>query len=394
MAKSPIIRVSFLSDTKDLVKGIDKAESSLDDFADASKRAGDGLDRAGEAADTMDTRAMGFRDTMTGVEDTMKGVGEIAKGDLFSGFLTLGMGIGDLGSGIYNFVIPGLKALSLSSLTAAKDMVASAAKQGVAWVKLGVQSLLHAGKVAAAWLIAMGPIALVIAAVIAVVALIILNWEKVSAFLKRVWEGIKRTAENVWNAIKAFFKSAIDAVVKLFQNWTLPGLIAKHWDKIKDGVRAVRDWIKDTWNGLIDWFKKLPGRVSGALGGLFDGLKNAFKSAVNWVIDKWNGFKLQIKLPALLGGGTIGIDTPNIPRFHSGGIFRSLRPGGEGLALLRDGEEVLTPGQRRGQNGGNTYHVVVNALDPAAAAKAVVQALQEYERKSGPIPVNVRPLGV
>lgn len=33
-------------------------------------------------------------------------------------------------------------------------------------------------------------------------------------------------------------------------------------------------------------------------------------------------------------------------RRHSGGVFRAPRPGGEGLALLRDGERVLTPNQQ------------------------------------------------
>ncbi len=34
-----------------------------------------------------------------------------------------------------------------------------------------------------------------------------------------------------------------------------------------------------------------------------------------------------------------------IPKFHSGGIFRAPRPGGEGLALLRDRERVIPPGR-------------------------------------------------
>lgn len=40
--------------------------------------------------------------------------------------------------------------------------------------------------------------------------------------------------------------------------------------------------------------------------------------------------------------------------------------------------------------GGGVINVTVNALDPQGAAKAVVQALQAYERSNGAIPVTVR----
>lgn len=41
--------------------------------------------------------------------------------------------------------------------------------------------------------------------------------------------------------------------------------------------------------------------------------------------------------------------------------------------------------------GGPSIQVTVNALDPEAAARAVVEALQAYERGFGAIPINVRP---
>ena len=53
------------------------------------------------------------------------------------------------------------------------------------------------------------------------------------------------------------------------------------------------------------------------------------------------------------GGGGRGILSGLrgiVPFFHGGGVFRD--PRGEGLAVLRDGEEVLTPAQRNGRTGG------------------------------------------
>src|SRR5215208_3927444 len=119
---------------------------------------GSGLDRVGEKADNLDTKAMGFRDSLPGVADTMKGTSQIAKGDLFSGFLTLGMGLGDLGSGIYNFIIPSLKTMSAGMLGSAKTMVATAATSVRSWVVMATQATINAARIAIAWVVALGPV--------------------------------------------------------------------------------------------------------------------------------------------------------------------------------------------------------------------------------------------
>jgi len=38
------------------------------------------------------------------------------------------------------------------------------------------------------------------------------------------------------------------------------------------------------------------------------------------------------------------ISVPRIPTLHTGGRFRTANPGGEGLALLKDREDVVEPG--------------------------------------------------
>jgi hypothetical protein len=240
------------------------------------------------------------------------------------------------------------------------------------------------------------PWVILIAATIALVVLIVANWDKIVAFLKKAWDRIKLGAEAIWNAIKTAVKAAADFLLRLFLNWTLPGLIMKHWDTIKRGVENVVKFIKDTWNGVIGWFRGLPGRIGSAVAGLWDGLKNAFRSALNWIIGKWNGFRLEVKIPGntltnLLGiaGKGFRIDTPNIPTFHTGGTFRTATPGGEGLALLKDGEKV-TPA---GASAQNVYNISIQAgmgADPMAISRAIVEALERFNRTSGPIPITVR----
>jgi phage-related minor tail protein len=305
-------------------------------------------------------------------------------------------GWADLAGGIANSAAPALEAIKSGLLNNIKTMakttalhVANVGKQIAAWAMMGVQSLIHAAKVAAAWLISMGPIILVAAAVIGLVVLIIKNWDKISAFLKATWENIKKVASVVWEGIKSAIKNVADWLVSFFMNWTLIGILIKHWDKIKEGVESVWDFIKDTWNKIIDFLGGLPGKVARAVSGLFNGVKEAFRSAVNWIIDKWNNLEIS------LGGGSIlGVDipkitirTPNIPSFQTGGVFHA--PGGRasGLALLHDNETVLPAGHREG----STFNITVNAgmgADPNAISRAVVEALQRYQRANGAIPVR------
>jgi hypothetical protein len=245
-------------------------------------------------------------------------------------------------------------------------------------------------------IMATNPWLLLIAAVVALVVLIVTNWDKISAFLTETWEKIKRAAGAVWDWIKNTVKAAIDFIVKLFLNFTLPGLLIKHWDSIKAGVKAAIDWIKGLWDGLVAWFKGLPGKISSAVSGLFDGIKRAFAGALNWLIGKWNSFRLEVRIPAnaltnVLGiaGKGFSIETPNIPTFAGGGLFRAPAGQAAGLALLHEGERVIPPG------GGQPAPVVINitaglGADPQAIGRAVLEALQRYQRANGPLPLAIR----
>lgn len=196
----------------------------------------------------------------------------------------------------------------------------------------------------------------IIAATVALVTLIVANWDKIVAFLKKAWDWIKNAASAVWEWVKGVFQKGVDFIKNLFLNLTLAGLIIKHWDKIKAAATAVKDWIVDKWNAVVGFFKSLPDRIGSAVRGLADVISAPFKAAFNAVARFWNSTvgKLSFKVPGWVPGvGGKGFDVPNIPTFHDGGVFRTANPGGEGLALLRDGETVLTPSQ----SGGTTYNL-------------------------------------
>jgi len=68
-----------------------------------------------------------------------------------------------------------------------------------------------------------------------------------------------------------------------------------------------------------------------------------------------------------------------IRRFHSGGVFRSQRPGGEGLAVLQDGETVTPAGRAavgapNGSGGVGDVRVTVMMPNGDVLAEAVAEA--------------------
>lgn len=125
MSKGPTVTLTFAGDTANLEKSlsgmgssVDRAGKDLDRTGRRAKSSADRFDRLSEAADRTDTKAMGFRDTITGVSDSIKGFSDESL-SMEERLLTLGMGVGDLASGMANFLVPGLKDLSRQARTAA-----------------------------------------------------------------------------------------------------------------------------------------------------------------------------------------------------------------------------------------------------------------------------------
>ena len=173
------------------------------------------------------------------------------------------------------------------------------------WVLMGTVALFQAARIAAAWLIAMGPIGWIIAAVIALTVLIIANWDTIKAALSAAWNWIKRTAIAVWNAIKAFFANRWNAMKSdAIGIWNaIKGALSTAWNAIKGAAttawNAIKGAISKAWNaikstvakaatGVVDYIRKLPGRFLKALGNLGSLLIGAGKDLIRGLI---NGIK-------------------------------------------------------------------------------------------------------
>lgn len=330
------IRVKIDGDASDLIRELDKVERAADDVDDAARRTGDGLGALGDRADVGETRIMGLRDSVDGLGAIMAGPGE-------QGISSYLQGWADMASGVVNFIVPTLKNLSKQLIANAAQAIKSSAahvvaagKMVVGWIAMGVQSTIAAAKVAAAWLISMGPIAAVVAAVVGLVVVIVKNWDTIKEWISKGWEFVKGVTRRF-----------IDFMVGLFMNWTLPGLIIKHWDTIKNAAVAVKDWVVEQFAALVNWFRSLPSKMGEVLGGIAQTLLAPFKAAFNAIARAWNHTigSLSFTVPSWVPGiGGRGWNVPDIPTFHTGGVFRAATAGGEGLALLRDGETVTPAG--------------------------------------------------
>lgn len=267
-------------------------------FAGDAKPATAALDEVGDAAESMDSRVSdstagldaagdGFDDAegkAQGFNDTLSGVTDTmgGVGQIASGDL-LG-GIMTLGGGLADLA-GGISAFVIpvfgQIIAATWAWTAALLANPITWIVLGIIAL------------------------IAVIVLLIVYWDEIAA------------------------------------------ATGKAFDWIKEKAAAGFDWVKEKALAFLGWFRELPGRIKSAASGMWDSIKDSFKSAVNWVIDKWNGLSLTI------GGGSIaGIDipqvtlnTPNIPRFHTGTASVPGAPGTEMLALLQAGERVTPAGR-------------------------------------------------
>ncbi|MEU4091992.1 phage tail tape measure protein [Streptomyces sp. NPDC026673] len=194
----------------------------------------------------------------------------------------------------------------------AATSAASAATVVASWIAMGFQSMVQAARMAAAWLIAMGPVGLIIAAVVALVALIIANWDTIVEWTTKAWDwiwnkikavgdfilnlwmkyslpgiiishwkAIQDGTVRVWNAVVNWLRGVPGKLVNLFLNWTLPGLIIKHWQSIKDGsIRKA--------NELVKWVRGLPAMISRGIGSLGSLLYSKGQSVVTGL---WSGIR-------------------------------------------------------------------------------------------------------
>ncbi|HVK25065.1 MAG TPA: hypothetical protein VM677_27205 [Actinokineospora sp.] len=167
------------------------------------------------------------------------------------------------------------RATSIASLTAQGAAILVMVGQ---WILLGTQALIQGARIAAGWIMAMGPIGWIIAAVVGLVALIVANWESVKQWTVDAWNAIWKWVSDRITDIRDTVQARIRDVLSFFEWFAqLPG-------KVSAWFGSAKDWAVRKLSELIDWVAGLPGRVLGAIGDIGSKLVQVGKDIIGGIV--------------------------------------------------------------------------------------------------------------
>lgn len=200
------------------------------------------------------------------------------------------------------FVLAMARAAGAAVAAAARmtaSMAVTVARVVAGWVLMGVQALAQAARMAAAWLIAMGPVGWIIAAVIALVALIIAYWDEIIAALTAAWNWISELAQSVWGAIVQWFTDLWNGFVSWITGlWNgLLSFLSGVWNGIKDTAtsvwNAIVNFLVALWNGYWGFYKAIWDTIVSVVTAIWNGIKstatNIWNGIVSFLKGVWTG---------------------------------------------------------------------------------------------------------
>ena len=162
------------------------------------------------------------------------------------------------------------------------------------------------GLLMGAFALILSPIGLVVIAIglaILIGKKLIDNWDVFKASLIFIWDAIKTKASEIFESIK---KIIIDTADKVIEAWSslpenlgyLLGLIGRYiwekWDEIRNFFREI---LPEIINGIVEWFRELPGKILEKLQSLLDTVRTKMAEIPGIVIDAVKGVKDKITQP-------------------------------------------------------------------------------------------------
>lgn len=231
------------------------------------------------------------------------------------------------------------------------------------------QTGIAAAKVAASWLLALGPLGLIAAAIIGTTALIIANWETVQNWLSSFWSWLSSSASSAWDSVKRVFSN-------------VGGFFANVFSGIVNTFRNIGTTIGDTIGGA---FKTVINTIVGGAARIING----FIDSINFAVDAING----------IPGVNVGkLGRINVPMLAEGGIVSSPT-----LAMIGEGTESeavipLSKLDKMLEGGGSSrgQSIVINMdgimarsrSDLREVAKDLLRAIDEEREAKGLQPIN------
>lgn len=176
-----------------------------------------------------------------------------------------------------------LLTMGKNAAVALARMVATSAVFVAKWAWLGVQALLHAARMAAAWFIALGPVGWVIATVVALVILIIANWDKVKSWTIKIWSFVSDFISKTWQKIVSW---SVQAGAKVYTT------TKQKFDQAKQAIQTAMDSAKNKVQSILNNIKSL---FSSIISSMVSTVRTKFTEIVNAVREKMSETKSKVQ---------------------------------------------------------------------------------------------------
>jgi TP901 family phage tail tape measure protein len=221
-------------------------------------------------------------------------------------------------------------------------------------------------------------------------------WNNLRTFFRETWNNIKDLGTAIWNNLKAFFTGWVNDIKLVFGAawafireaagvaWELikgviVGVLRVLRGDVQGAVDRVREAVAAAWERVRTITSEVWERVRSAISDKIEAIKSVVRSGRDAIGRIWDNIKSKIRAPIAAAvnvainpiirginrvAGMVGlgsINTITIPQFHKGGVVgeagdpRNLgkKPlaSDEQLAVLRNGERVLTKAERQYYEG-------------------------------------------
>lgn len=152
-----------------------------------------------------------------------------------------------------------------------------------------------------------GAVVAIIMAIAAVVYIIYQNWDSLKEYFGGFWEWMKSIFSAFWEWLKSFFTQwgpTILAIIAPFLG--IPLLIWQHWDKVKEWLQPIFDWLISAFDAVVSFFSNgIKGLIqafddftswAGDIGkNICEGIVNGLEAGWDWVFEKvgWMADKIK-----------------------------------------------------------------------------------------------------
>lgn len=149
-----------------------------------------------------------------------------------------------------------------------------------------------------------------------------------------IWTGLIGTVVGIYAAIFGVIRGVFTSIASF-----VSGIVSRIAGSISGAFSGVVGAISGIFSGIGGVVSDAFSGVTGIITGAINGAIGIINSGIGFINDKLIDTANQVPFVDIP-------HIPKIPKLHTGGTFWSGSPAGEGLALLRDDETVVTPEDR------------------------------------------------